>query len=294
MPVPVLVELDLRLDLKAYGRAVTTYRISEAAQRAGFTASALRFYEASGLVPEAARTPGGYRTYDEAAVERLRFVHRARGLGLPLEEIRGLVQIWDAGPCAPVQHSLAVHIAARRGQVQDRVGELQALAAQLRDAELAVLAAPGGGGCGPGCACLAGPDLPSLAQAADGLRRPAGTVELTLLPTGPVQESPISAAATQPLLACTLGVGELPERLRAWRDLAGEAFSREAIFGGERLGFAASAGLTARVGGLCEREQECCLFFTFVIVLTRGGVTLDVTAPDGEGQLVTALLDGRS
>ena len=70
--------------------------------------------------------------------------------------------------------------------------------------------------------------------------------------------------------------------------------SREAIFGGERLGFAASAGLTARVGGLCEREQECCLFFTFVIVLTRGGVTLDVTAPDGEGQLVTALLDGRS
>ena len=273
---------------------MTAYRISEAAQRAGFTASALRFYEASGLVPEAARTPAGYRTYDEAAVERLRFVHRARGLGLPLEEIRGLVQIWDAGPCAPVQHGLAVHIAARRGQVQDRVVELQALAAQLRDAELAVLAAPGDGGCGPGCACLAGPDVLFTAQGDGGLRRPAVRVELTLLPAGPAQESPISAPATETLLACTLSVGEMPERLRAWHNLAGEALSREAIFGGERLGFAASAGLAARVGGLCQREQECCSFFTFAIGLTRGGVTLDVTAPDGVGRLVTALLDGRA
>ena len=46
---------------------MAAYRISEAADKAGFTASALRFYEASGLVPAAARTLTGYRTYDDAA-----------------------------------------------------------------------------------------------------------------------------------------------------------------------------------------------------------------------------------
>jgi DNA-binding transcriptional MerR regulator len=42
------------------------------------------------LVAAAERTPAGYRLYDEAALERLRFIARAKQLGLPLEEIRDL------------------------------------------------------------------------------------------------------------------------------------------------------------------------------------------------------------
>jgi len=51
------------------------------------------------LLTVADRSAGGYRLYDEAAVTRLRFIERAKQLGLPLEEIRELVAVWDGGQC---------------------------------------------------------------------------------------------------------------------------------------------------------------------------------------------------
>ena len=75
--------------------------ISEAAARTGFTASALRFYESAGLVTPA-RTAAGYRTYDDHSIDRLRFIARAKHLGLSLGEITELVQLWDGDRCAPV------------------------------------------------------------------------------------------------------------------------------------------------------------------------------------------------
>jgi DNA-binding transcriptional MerR regulator len=41
----------------------------------------LRFYEGAGLIT-AARTAAGYRTYDAASIETLRFIARAKRLGL--------------------------------------------------------------------------------------------------------------------------------------------------------------------------------------------------------------------
>lgn len=289
MPDGWVVGLDFRLELKVYGRSMSLYRISEAAQKAGLTASALRFYESSGLLPNAARTPAGYRTYDDAAVERLRFVHRARTLGLPLEEIRSLVEIWDAGPCAPVQQDLAEHIALRRRSVQERIVELQLLADQLRDAERAVLDAPGDGGCGSDCACLAGAEVNAAGKVGEALRRimPGGLIVLPQPPSSiPILE--------EPPLACTLAAGEMPDRLRTWRGLVSEAVSRERVAGGERLVFAPAQGLAARVAGLCELEQSCCAFFTFTVTVSAAAVILDVTAPDGAAPLLDALLDGRS
>jgi len=270
---------------------MSVYRISEAAGKVGFSPSALRFYESSGLLPQAVRTSGGYRTYDDAAVERLRFVHRARGLGLPLEEIRELVQIWDAGACAPLQQDLAANIAGRRARVQDRIVELQALAAQLRDAELSVLAAPGDGGCGSGCACLAGPEVTSAGPDNEVPPRPVAAAELGL---PPVRLSEVSVAPVrgEPRLVCALNVGQAPERLRAWQGLVVEALTREPLGTGERLVFSATEGLAARIAGLCELEQVCCSFFNFSLQLSQGHIVLEVTAPDGAGQLVTALLDG--
>lgn len=163
------------------------YRISEAARLAGFAPSALRFYESEGLLPPPSRTPGGYRSYDDAAVERLRFVHRARQLGLPLDEIRDLVAVWDAGSCAPAQQGLAERIAIRRQSVQTRIAELQALHAQLLAAEHAVNNADSDGPCGPGCACLATPDRAGEAAASCATTAAPGqrAVELSLLPGRP-------------------------------------------------------------------------------------------------------------
>jgi hypothetical protein len=41
-------------------------------------------------------------------------------------------------------------------------------------------------------------------------------------------------------------------------------------------------------------EQACCPFFTFALTFSADRVTLQVSAPDGAGDLVTALFAGPS
>ena len=61
--------------------------IGEAARRVGVSAAALRMYEKRGLLPEALRSPGGYRQYAEEHLRRARLVRRARRMGLSLAQI---------------------------------------------------------------------------------------------------------------------------------------------------------------------------------------------------------------
>lgn len=65
--------------------------IGELADAAGVGVDTVRFYERRGLLPEPPRTPSGYRQYDEDALDRLRFVLRAKELGFTLAEIDGLM-----------------------------------------------------------------------------------------------------------------------------------------------------------------------------------------------------------
>ena len=61
--------------------------VSEVADRSGFAASALRYYEKQGLL-EATRTSGGQRRYARSVLRRLAFIRAASNVGLSLEEIR--------------------------------------------------------------------------------------------------------------------------------------------------------------------------------------------------------------
>jgi DNA-binding transcriptional MerR regulator len=47
--------------------------IGHAAKLSGVSAKTIRYYESIGLIPEASRTEGGYRTYSDKDVETLRF-----------------------------------------------------------------------------------------------------------------------------------------------------------------------------------------------------------------------------
>jgi DNA-binding transcriptional MerR regulator len=134
---------------------VGTYTISETAERSGFSASALRYYEGIGLVQPAARTASGYRLYDDGDLGRLAFISRAKQLGCTLEEITDLVGIWDGERCAPVQRRFHELITDKLRAAERQIAELTALTAELRQAAV-LLAGPAlDGPCSVDCACAA-------------------------------------------------------------------------------------------------------------------------------------------
>lgn len=61
--------------------------IGELAERTGMSPSALRFYEAEGLI-SADRTEGGQRRFVRSTIRRVSFIGAAQQVGLTLEEIR--------------------------------------------------------------------------------------------------------------------------------------------------------------------------------------------------------------
>jgi MerR family copper efflux transcriptional regulator len=67
--------------------------IGTVAKRAGVPIDTIRYYEREGLLPEPLRRASGYRSYNESAIKRLRFIRRAKELGFMLEEIRDLLAL---------------------------------------------------------------------------------------------------------------------------------------------------------------------------------------------------------
>jgi MerR family copper efflux transcriptional regulator len=67
--------------------------IGTLAERSSVGVETIRFYERQGLLPKPARTVSGYRSYPHDAVERVRFIRRAKELGFTLEEIGELLAL---------------------------------------------------------------------------------------------------------------------------------------------------------------------------------------------------------
>lgn len=70
-------------------------RIGQVASQAGVSVDTVRLYEREGLLRAAGRTGGNYREFSGDAVDRLRFVLRAKELGFTLREIKGLLALYD-------------------------------------------------------------------------------------------------------------------------------------------------------------------------------------------------------
>ena len=65
----------------------TDLTIGAVSERSGVATSALRFYEAEGLI-HSTRTDGGQRRYARDALRRVSFIRVAQQVGLSLDEIR--------------------------------------------------------------------------------------------------------------------------------------------------------------------------------------------------------------
>ena len=105
-------------------------RIGELAGQLGVTTKAIRFYERIGLLPDPARTSSGYRSYEEADVDRLVFIKTAQRLGLTLDEIKEIIAFRDRGeqPCGYVADVLQRQVT----DLDTRIREMRALRDELR------------------------------------------------------------------------------------------------------------------------------------------------------------------
>ena len=70
--------------------------IGEVAARSGVATSALRFYEAQGLLASR-RTSGNQRRYERAVLRRVALIRAGRAAGIPLERIRAALDTLPAG-----------------------------------------------------------------------------------------------------------------------------------------------------------------------------------------------------
>ncbi len=103
--------------------------IGQAAGASGVSAKMIRYYESIDLVPKAGRTEAGYRTYGEAEVHTLRFIKRARDLGLPIERIRLLVGLWQDKhrSSSDVKRIATEHVAELRAKIAELTGMCETL-----------------------------------------------------------------------------------------------------------------------------------------------------------------------
>jgi MerR family redox-sensitive transcriptional activator SoxR len=65
---------------------MTQLTIGQLADRAGVATSAIRFYEARGLI-HSVRTSGNQRRFEQATLRRIAFIRTAQRVGLSLEEV---------------------------------------------------------------------------------------------------------------------------------------------------------------------------------------------------------------
>jgi MerR family redox-sensitive transcriptional activator SoxR len=101
----------------------STLSIGELARRTGLSVSAIRFYEARGLV-RATRGPGNQRRFPRSDIRRLSFLLVARQLGLSLSEIEAELSTLPRGQ-APTITEWRVIGARMRGALAAKIAMLQ-------------------------------------------------------------------------------------------------------------------------------------------------------------------------
>lgn len=107
-------------------------RIGQLAAASGLSRDALRYYEKQGLLPRPRRTAGGFREYDPAAIDRIRFIRQAQAQGLSIREIRDLTAYQMQGGrrrCKSVHDLLARKLV----ELDQRRRELDSFCATLRE-----------------------------------------------------------------------------------------------------------------------------------------------------------------
>jgi len=76
-------------------------RIGDLARLTGKTVRAIHLYEELGLLRPATRSSGGFRLYEQGAVERVRWIGMLHGLGFSLNEMTDVLKGWWKSELGP-------------------------------------------------------------------------------------------------------------------------------------------------------------------------------------------------
>lgn len=104
-------------------------KIGDIAAAAGVPSATVRFYERRGLIPEAPRTPAGYRTYGTETARRLQFIRHAQELGFSLDEVRRMLDLRTDDPASC--HAVEALTRAKVDAVREHLRQLKRLERKL-------------------------------------------------------------------------------------------------------------------------------------------------------------------
>ena len=103
--------------------------IGKVAAAAEVNVETIRFYQRQGILAEPPKKLGGFRYYDDAAIDCVRFIKRAQTLGFSLEEVTTLLTLQKSNACAKT------HDAAEKKLkiVENRIADLKRIRTALKE-----------------------------------------------------------------------------------------------------------------------------------------------------------------
>ncbi|WP_019501308.1 heavy metal-responsive transcriptional regulator [Pseudanabaena sp. PCC 6802] len=109
----------------AFCQEQTLLQIGQVATKSGIPIKTIRYYEELGLLKSSGRTEGQFRLFLPDIIKRLAFIKRLQKLGLSLQEIAEILQVYDRGltPCDEIEQRLKHQIL----EIDRRIAELMTL-----------------------------------------------------------------------------------------------------------------------------------------------------------------------
>jgi len=104
--------------------------IGQVTDISGIPIRTIRYYESLGLIKSLRRTEGGFRQFSLDVLTRLAFIKRVQNLGLSLEEIGNILQVYDQGqaPCGEIKEKLQDKLL----QIDRQIDQLLTLRSEIK------------------------------------------------------------------------------------------------------------------------------------------------------------------
>ena len=108
-------------------------RIGDLAERAEVTPRTIRYYESIGLIPVGEREGQGQHYYTGETLDRLRKIDQLKRLGLGLDEIREVIDLYFSDPSGqqPKQQVLAI-LRRHRAETDQKIASLEQFRADIQ------------------------------------------------------------------------------------------------------------------------------------------------------------------